>query len=219
MFFHVYNQVMKNHAQGIYLHRTVFVLAAFASSCSPDGAKIEPPAAASTTPAVSLPDTAVNASAPGDTAVRISSWTVTQHGIGPVRAGMSVDEVRSYVPALNTPADIASAGCTYARSPSLPSGAVLMFRNGTLTRVDILSGQVKSALGAGIGDTEDRVKSLYGDALKVSSHKYTDGHYLTVLPASTPDSLFRIVFETDGTRVIRYRSGRIPAVEYVEGCS
>jgi hypothetical protein len=28
----------------------------------------------------------------------------------------------------------------------------------------------------------------------------------------------RIVFETDGKKVVKYRSGRLPAVEYVEGC-
>jgi hypothetical protein len=30
--------------------------------------------------------------------------------------------------------------------------------------------------------------------------------------------MFRIVFETDGQRVTRFRAGRLPAVQYVEGC-
>ena len=42
-------------------------------------------------------------------------------------------------------------------------------------------------------------------------------------PAPAPDPAkqraFWIVFETDGQRLTAYRSGRRPAVEYVEGCS
>ena len=32
-------------------------------------------------------------------------------------------------------------------------------------------------------------------------------------------SVARIIFETDGKRVVKYRAGRGPQVEYVEGCS
>jgi len=51
----------------------------------------------------------------------------------------------------------------------------------------------------------------------VTPHKYEDGHYLTVNAAD--DSSFAIVFETSKGRVTRYRAGRRPAVELVEGCS
>lgn len=132
--------------------------------------------------------------------------------------GLLLPEVRSIVPRFDPPEDIATAECTYARSASLPAGAVLMFTNGTLARVDILSGRVKSELGAGIGDAEEEVKLLYGGSVVTSPHKYTQGHYMTVRPANSADSTFRIVFETDGNTVIRYRSGRLPEVEYVEGC-
>jgi hypothetical protein len=47
-----------------------------------------------------------------------------------------------------------------------------------------------------------------------SPHKYTDGHYLTL----APDGAHRLVFETDGGHVTRYRGGRMPEVEWVEGC-
>ena len=33
------------------------------------------------------------------------------------------------------------------------------------------------------------------------------------------DSARRLIFETDGQRVVRYRAGITPAVEYVEGCA
>lgn len=45
------------------------------------------------------------------------------------------------------------------------------------------------------------------------------GHYLTVTPAAKADSAYRIIFETDGKKVVHYRAGIRPQVEYVEGCS
>ncbi|MFL5569051.1 MAG: hypothetical protein ACJ772_00590, partial [Gemmatimonadaceae bacterium] len=62
-----------------------------------------------------------------------------------------------------------------------------------------------------------RIKSLYAGRLTTTPHKYTPGaHYLTVTSPSDPNA--RIVFETDGSKVTEYRSGRTPAVEYVERC-
>jgi hypothetical protein len=56
-------------------------------------------------------------------------------------------------------------------------------------------------------------------AAKVEPHKYTDGPYLVQPPAAATGSAYRIVFETDGRRVTRYRAGMRPQVEYVEGCA
>jgi hypothetical protein len=83
----------------------------------------------------------------------------------------------------------------------------------------VLHGTVPTSAGARIGDTEATIKKLYKGQVTVSPHKYTDGHYLTVVPKAPADSAFRIVFETDGTRVLQYRGGRRPQVEYVEGCA
>ena len=73
--------------------------------------------------------------------------------------------------------------------------------------------------GAAVGDAEEKVLSLYGARARVEPHKYTGpvGHYIVV--ASPGDSNFRMVFETDGQRVLRFRAGRRPAVDFVERCS
>ena len=165
------------------------------------------------------PDSAAVSPAAKDSAApvpEISSWKISPEGLGPLHAGMRLSEIGGLVPRLTAPTDADTSECTYARSPSLPVGAVLMLSKGTLVRVDVLSGRVQSDLGARIGDTEDQIKLLYGSSLKITPHKYTDGHYMTVL--STSDSTRRIVFETDGSKVIRFRSGKTPEVEYVEGC-
>ena len=70
-----------------------------------------------------------------------------------------------------------------------------------------------------VGDSEESVRSAYAERVTTTPHKYDpSGHNLTVTPASAADSMFRIVFETNGQRVIRFRAGRLPAVQYVEGC-
>jgi hypothetical protein len=105
--------------------------------------------------------------------------------------------------------------CGYVHGSALPAGVALMVENGAIARVDVDSGSVATTEGARIGDTEERVRTLYV-GITVTPHKYTSGHYLTARSAT--DSTSRIVFETDGQRVVRYRAGRTPQVEYVERC-
>ena len=59
----------------------------------------------------------------------------------------------------------------------------------------------------------------YGAGMRVDPYKYTgpEGHYL-VTPA-TGDSTLRVLFETDGARVTRYRVGLGEYVALVEGCA
>jgi hypothetical protein len=92
-----------------------------------------------------------------------------------------------------------------------------MIVEGGVARVAVDRAGVATASGARVGDTEERVASLYPGRVRVTPHKYEEGgHYLTVNAAD--DSSFAIVFETSKGRVTRYRAGRRPAVEYVEGC-
>ena len=61
--------------------------------------------------------------------------------------------------------------------------------------------------------------SARAPAAKVEPHKYTDGPCVVLTPAAAAGGVYRIVFETDGRRVTRYRAGTRPRVEYVEGCA
>jgi hypothetical protein len=40
-----------------------------------------------------------------------------------------------------------------------------------------------------------------------------------IVPEAAQDSAHRLILETDGARVVRYRGGLLPAVAWVEGCS
>lgn len=143
-------------------------------------------------------------------------WQITPEGIGALRAGMSLDEAKIVMRGnLVVPAKLEE--CDYVNFTNAPAGLAAMVEKGEISRVEVRSGTVATVEGARIGDTEEKIKSLYPGIVTVRPHKYTDGHYLVVTPKDAGES--RIVFETDGKKVTRYQSGRRPAVEYVEGCS
>jgi hypothetical protein len=110
--------------------------------------------------------------------------------------------------------------CGYAVWREAPEGVIVMLDKGRVARVEIAKGSIATSRGARIGDSEARIKELYPGRVVVTPHEYTDGHYLTVTPAGSGEARnYRLVFETDGNRVLRYRAGKMPNVEYVEGCS
>jgi hypothetical protein len=111
-----------------------------------------------------------------------------------------------------------TSACTYLQWSDAPEGVRIMTAGGRIARIDVNSGSTATADGARVGDTEQRIDSLYKGRVVSSPHKYTKGHYLTVSPVAKTDSTYRIVFETDGQRVTKYRAGRRPEVELVEGC-
>ena len=144
------------------------------------------------------------------------AWTVTPNGIGAIRIGMSVDDLRGIV---DVTAPKAGAECSYVRPIAAPPGVLVMFARGRVARVDVDSPGVRSDAGIAVGDSAARVADAYAGRLTASPHKYvTGGQYLTVKPISPQDSARRIVFETENGRVTRFRSGRLPEVEWVERC-
>jgi hypothetical protein len=162
-----------------------------------------------------LPSPDTGSRADGGAALR-----VTLYGIGPIRAGMSVAEASAALGSrLELPAGVDVTECEYLRWPGGPTGVSIMVEQLRIARVDERSGTVATEEGAKVGDPADRIRDLYAGRVTASPHKYTAGEYLTVVPALPADREFRLVFETEAGRVTRYRSGKLPSVEYVEGCS
>lgn len=174
-------------------------------------------------PAQSSADSTVHSSAVSETPIVPSETAVTPRGIGRLEAGMTLDQAAGVVPgtlvvaAGTDAAGIDAAGCTYATWRDGPPGVRVMLEGGRVVRIDIDSTPVRTTEGAGVGDSEERIQSLYAGRVVVTPLKYEDGHYLTVRDAS--DSTLALVFEATAGRVTRYRAGRRPQVEYVEGCS
>jgi len=131
---------------------------------------------------------------------------------------MTITQARE---ALHDPhASGSSTGCSYLASSTLPDSVGLMLDDGRVVRIDVWGGSVRTASGAGIGDTEQRIDSLYRGRIKVQEHPYTgpEGHYLVYSAADSIYRQYQMIFETDGARVTMYRAGLLPAVTWIEGC-
>ncbi|HKC82242.1 MAG TPA: hypothetical protein VKB91_13695 [Gemmatimonadaceae bacterium] len=149
----------------------------------------------------------------------VSDLALNEDGLGQIQIGMTLDEAVN-MGLLNERPDIKQA-CDFvfpAVGAGIPFGVNVMVVKGKVARIDVDTGTVTTEDGAKIGDSEDKIKSIYGDELKVSPHKYIEGgHYLTVMGDSASAGK-AMVFETDGKQVTMFRAGRIPEVEWVEGC-
>lgn len=136
---------------------------------------------------------------------------------GPVNVGATAEEAAK---AIGSPliGDISMKGCGYARPRYGPGGVSFMMIDGRIARIDIDSCQLKTDTGVKIGTAEALVKRLYS-GIEVNEHAYVDnGHYLTLVPENAIDSNYRLLFETDGKKVTKFRAGRLPEVDLVEGC-
>lgn len=142
-------------------------------------------------------------------------WVASAGQFGPVRIGMTVDEAAT---AMGVPFDESPdrGECVYRRSRAAPAGVLFMDVGGRIVRVDVTSFGVRTDRGVGVGDTEERVHDAYGSAVGTAPHKYDPaGRYLAI----AADNDHRVIFESDGQWITRYRVGRLPEVEWVEGCS
>ena len=149
----------------------------------------------------------------------VSDLALGEDGLGQLQVGMTLTEAVN-MGLVNERPDMKPA-CDFvfpAVGAGIPFGVNVMVVRGKIARIDVDTGTVTTEDGVKIGDTEDKVKSVYGDELQVQPHKYIEGgHYMTVKGDSVSAGK-AIVFETDGKRVTMFRAGRIPEVEWVEGC-
>jgi hypothetical protein len=152
-------------------------------------------------------------------AVPAERQEITWHGFAAVRVGSSVADAsvaagEQLVEAKDFPSG--TEGCYHVRLKSSPS-VVFMVEEGHITRVETADPSFSTHSGVRVGDSEVKVRQIYGRRLKVMAHKYDEvGHYLVVYAANRQHAL---VMETDGRKVVYIRAGIEPSAEYVEGCS
>ncbi len=144
---------------------------------------------------------------------------VAINGIGPIRVGMTIRQAEASARTRLLSQGAKLENCWYVKPQGGPRDLSFMVIGEKIARVDIYGNSpITTVRGAKIGDSENRIKSLY--AVRITPHEYVQGgHYLTFVPNDTSDRQYRMVFETDGKRVKMIRAGRLPEVEYVEGCA
>lgn len=151
-----------------------------------------------------------------------SAELITPDGWGPLRIGMTLEEV---VAAAGDDANPAAVGgpepeaCDEFRPADAPPGLLVMIERGVLTRISVNENNgVATAAGVRVGDPADRVLQAYGDRVVLEPHKYVDppAAYLTVWREGGQQRGIRYEVGSDGT-VAHIRGGG-ESIEYVEGC-
>ncbi|UXI65834.1 hypothetical protein [Tahibacter amnicola] len=144
---------------------------------------------------------------------------LTFNGYGAVHTGMNraaLDqaglEVVDYIPPKGVP-----GGCI--ETPLRANRAILvMWEDGVVTRVTSRDPATRTRSGVAVGDSEAKVRAVYGNRLSVEPNKYRYEENWRDLTLFSSDGNHAMVFQTDGERVVEIHAGQREAAQYVEGC-
>lgn len=142
-------------------------------------------------------------------------------GYGDLRFGMTADEARKAWGGELKGDTITADTCGYLVPKWAANGSEFgfMFESGKLVRYDVGTAKETAPEGGKVGMMRARIESLYSGRLEARPHEYVPGGQYLRIPGPAGDNT-ALVFETDGSgRVTRWRIGRTPQVDYVEGCS
>ncbi|KTC75193.1 hypothetical protein Lbir_0567 [Legionella birminghamensis] len=147
-------------------------------------------------------------------------WILTPQSLGPIKIGMTLTEAEqaTHKAFLNSKPeeDVGEDETCFNTSLQGLEDISFMISKQKIVRININGGTIKTNKGAGIGDTENNVMSLYKNKLITEPHRYDNkGHYLTFIKHKEP---FAIRFETDGQKVVRMYAGQTREVHFVEDC-
>ncbi|CAN5559398.1 hypothetical protein BH10ACI1_BH10ACI1_27140 [soil metagenome] len=146
----------------------------------------------------------------------VSNNAVTFKSFGKVEIGMTISKASQALGTELVRGEGYENSCYYVIPKQGFKGVSFMVTNGNVARIDIKSNAYATDKGAKIGDTEDKIKSLYR-GVSVNPQEYDEKkHDMEVF---SEDEQYLIIFETDGNRVTGFRVGKVEEVSYVEGCS
>lgn len=121
-------------------------------------------------------------------------WVIREDGVGPVRIGMSLSQLKVVLHEKLSEDEFGSEVCFYVRARGHDHLA-FMIEDGRISRIDIEAPGIETSTGVQVGDSETRLRQVYGARLRITEHKYIDtGHYFTV---RSQDGRYGVRFETD----------------------
>ena len=148
------------------------------------------------------------------------TWCLGLGSLGPVRAGMTVEQVVRLADFSGMERRHAAEECWYLAYRQGRTGAEfqLMIISGRVARIELVRASTLPTLsGARIGSTEAELTRLYGARLDVQPHKY-DEKGRTIIYRSA-DGELGMRFETSSGKVTAIQSGPWEHLNLVEGCS
>lgn len=148
-----------------------------------------------------------------------ASSPITTEGIGPILAGMTKREAEAAGGIRLKSDGYATGTCRYLRTNALKDVG-FMFNNGTFARVDVMNPDVSTLSGISVGASEDDVFDAYGANIEEEPNIYDPkrSSYLTFVPEDSSDK-HRVLFDVRDGEVVNIRAGRLPEIDYVEGCA
>lgn len=149
-----------------------------------------------------------------------SQTRLTLHGFGPVQIGMTISQAQQVTgQRFNQIESGGEPSCLYYETNGVEKVS-FMVTEGKISRIDVDNPNVRTPSGARIGLTERQIYELYPGYIRSEPHHYLEvGHYLYFVPRDAEEQNYRLIFETDGQKVITIRSGKLPEVSWIEGCA
>lgn len=148
-----------------------------------------------------------------------SESPISTQGIGPVLVGMTKEEAEAAGRIRLIDQGGPGGSCVYYYSDEV-EGVGFMFNEGTLARIDASDAYARTLSGVGVGDTATEVYDAYGDRIEEEPNFYDpeNSSYLTFIPEEPSDNT-RVLFDIRDDVVVNIRAGRLPEINYVEGCA
>lgn len=153
-----------------------------------------------------------------------SMQLITANTLGPISIGMTVKEAekvtgKQIIKQALIP-NVVTEDCRYATFKGAPYKVLFMLNHNRIVRIDIKNSLFKTRAGIHVGSTVNQVLIAYQQQIKVEPDKYAgDKGWQNLIIMPHNNQPYRLIFDTDGKKVINIRLGKTPEVEYVEGCA
>jgi len=146
-----------------------------------------------------------------------TSSSVSTVGIDRIMFGMTVHDAQVAAGSRFTP--VTPIGYCYLVIPDdAPPGITFWVVAGTVERVDVDTRTITTRSGAGIGDTEDRIREMFGERIHTTLLPDGSGNLLAYVPKDVADATYRVMFLSNGVQITRLWAGRLPWAEELGGC-
>ena len=146
-----------------------------------------------------------------------TSSSVSTVGIDRIMFGMTIHDAQVAAGSQFTP--VTPIGHCYLVVPDdAPPGVTFWVVAGTVERVDVDTRTITTRSGAGIGDTEDRIREMFGRRIHTTLLPDGSGNLLAYVPKDVADATYRVMFLSNGVQITRLWAGRLPWAEELGGC-
>jgi hypothetical protein len=141
-----------------------------------------------------------------------NSSQVTTVGIDEVFFGMTPEDAAVAASTEWNELPSGNGQCYRVTPANGPDRLELWVVDGFIERLDIEHPDIRTRSKLGVGNTVAELRSQLGDRLTVETTG-DGGQVATFTPSDSGDNEFRLIFELEDDRVVRYRSGRTGIIQ------